>query len=266
MCAALTDIMAELGIESWGVCRTGDLPPLLRCRAITRMPSGAQSVIVCLFPYPVGDAPRNVARYAAVRDYHFVAGGVLAAIADRLPSVYPEAESAAFVDNSPIPEVAAARLAGLGVVGRNGLLLHPRYGSRMFIGAVVTTARLAPGSPQEGGCRDCGHCFAACPTGALRPGAPFERALCRSHITQKKGALTDWEKVQIRTGGLAWGCDLCQDACPINSAGPYTPLDAFSHGCEPLLTEDNLDALLPVMAYGYRGREVLRRNLRLLAE
>lgn len=260
----LGELMSASGIGLWGVCALDRLPPFLPCRAADRLPAGAGAVIVCLFPYYTGEFPRrNVARYAVAGDYHQVAGDMLRAASGRLEAAFPREAAAYFVDNSPLREVEAARLAGLGVVGRNGQLIHPVYGSRVFIGAIVTTLPLTPSLPMDGGCLSCGSCAAACPTGALQ-GGRLDAARCRSQITQKKGTLTPWEEEQIRLGGMAWGCDCCLDACPINREKPLSPIEAFYHNPAPLLTAENLDSLLGGRAYGYRGKRVLLRNLSII--
>ena len=112
--------------------------PLLECRALSRIPKEAKTVFVCGFPYYVGEFPeRNLSRYAIVPDYHKVAGELLENVCSRLREAFP-GEFQWFADNSPIREVDAAVRAGLGVLGKNGLLLHPEYGSWLFLGTIVT--------------------------------------------------------------------------------------------------------------------------------
>jgi epoxyqueuosine reductase QueG len=179
-----------------------------------------------------------------------------------LQAQHPTEEFVWFVDSSPIREVNAARLAGLGVVGLHGQLLHEEYGSRVFLGEIVTTLELQPSAPAKGACLRCGKCIAACPTGALTANG-LDKNRCRSAITQKKAPLTDWEQDQIRAGGLVWGCDLCSDACPLNRDKP-TPIKAFYENPAPLVTGENLDRLLAIKSYGWRGRGVLERNIELI--
>ena len=260
----LGGLLPPMGVDSFGVCAFGDCLPLLPCRAASRLPEAARSVIVCLFPYYTGEFPRrNVARYAVLPDYHAVAGKILEKLVQQLRTACPGEGFAAFVDNSPLREVSAAVLAGLGVAGRHGQLIHPRYGSRALIGAVVTTMDIAPSAPAAGSCLECGRCRAACPTGALEIGGGINKGRCRSHITQKKGELTPWEREQVAAGGLVWGCDLCADACPMNR-DEKTPIPAFYDNPAPFVTGDNLEGLIAQKSYGYRGKAVLLRNIAII--
>jgi len=168
------------------------------------------------------------------------------------------------VDASPIREVEGAYLAGLGRRGKNGQLFHEKYGSYCFIGEIVTDLVIKGDLPEQGDCPGCGRCLAACPTGALKEGG-VEKDRCRSHITQKKGELTDWEADQIALGGMAWGCDICTQACPLNAHPAITPIGAFHQKLLPVLTGENLPEALDDHALNYRGEKVLRRNLQILA-
>ena len=97
----------------FGICRFADLPPLLECRAKQRLPENAQSVLVCLFPYYTGEHPeRNISRYAMVTDYHLIAGKYLQRFCEALRQQFPNNRFEPFTDNSPVPEVRSALLAG----------------------------------------------------------------------------------------------------------------------------------------------------------
>jgi epoxyqueuosine reductase len=112
----------------------------------------------------------------------------------------------------PLPAVQAARLAGLGKVGLNGLLFAPEFGFALTIGAVLTDMPLPDG--QDGGyCPLCGLCVEKCPAAAItyRDGArAFTREKCLSHLRQKGMAPLEREGY--------YGCDICQDVCPMNSS------------------------------------------------
>lgn len=267
--SALTAVLCavrEAGIPACGVCRFAQALPLLECRAAARLPANAASIVVCLFPYYTGEhAGRNLSRYAVVSDYHRVAGELLAKAARRLAAAFPAHAFVPFTDASPIREVEAARLAGLGFIGKNGQLISREYGSYCFIGELVTSLPLPPAVPVENACGACRACVEACPAGALAPGTlVLER--CRSHITQKKGVLCAAERESLRSGGLAWGCDLCTDACPHNHAPARTPIAAFEKDITPVLTAENCENLCKTRAFGWRGAAVPLRNLALLAE
>jgi ferredoxin len=259
-------LAAKRNIAHMGICRFADVLPLIQCRAASRLPAKSEAVLVFLFPYYTGDYPeRNISRYAMVNDYHRVVGDILHDISSGLTQVFPGRAFVPFVDSSPIREVEAARLAGLGDIGRNGQLINKSLGSYAFIGTVVTdlTIEGIPGNQAGGVCEGCGACVRACPTGALY-GAAFNRELCRSHITQKKAELTPWEREQVRLGGMAWGCDICLEACPHNLNAPITPIPGFLEGIESRLTLENLERLHPDKPYNYRKKDVLERNLRIV--
>ena len=252
----------------FGICRFADLPPLLECRAKQRLPENAQSVLVCLFPYYTGEHPeRNISRYAMVADYHLIAGGYLQRFCEALRQQFPNNRFEPFTDNSPVPEVRSALLAGLGRRGKNGLLLHPDYGSYVFIGEVVTDLALEPDVPLSPfNCPNCGRCQRACPQGALQPDGSVELSRCRSHITQKKGELTEWEIRQIRAGGLIWGCDICNDVCPCNREPKESPVPEFLESAVAVFDREQAETLLKTRAFNYRGKKTILRNIALLEE
>ena len=246
-----------------GVCGYEDIAcSLLPCRAVSRLPQGAKSVIVSIFPYYLGKAAYsglNISKYAAVPDYHTVVAARLERACAALQSEYPDEKFAAFTDNSPLPEVYAAYLAGLGVIGKNGLLITPDFGSYVFIGEIVTTLALKASSPAEGGCSACGKCTARCPAGALNGG--FYKEKCLSAITQKKSTLTSEEERLIRLNACAWGCDECQNACPMNAHAAVTDIEEFIAGARPCV---NAGDSVQGRAYAWRGKDIIERNLALL--
>ena len=258
-------VARPLGVERFGFCPLEALSGLLECRAKGLVPPKG-AVILLLLPYYAGEfSPRNLARYALCDDYHRVAREILAQVIRPLEAAFPGETFLPFVDSSPIPEVEAGAIAGLGFAGRNGQLITPWYGSLAFLCEVVTTLPLAATGPGDGSCGDCRRCLDCCPTGALGEGG-LDTSRCRSHISQKKGELSPWEREQLRRGGLAWGCDICTDACPHNRAPALSTVPRLRQGLEPLLTRDNLSALANEKSYGWRGTGVLRRNLEILEQ
>lgn len=251
----------------FGICSFEQILPCLECRAKQRIPQDAASVLVCLFPYYTGEhKERNISRYAMVTDYHMIAGEYLNRFCKALQEVFPQNQFEPFTDNSPIREVSAAFHAGLGRRGKNGLILHPKYGSYVFIGEVVTDLVLQPDQPlNPRECIGCRKCQNVCPQGALQSDGSVCLERCRSHITQKKGELTDWEIGQIQDGGLIWGCDICNDVCPMNQeAKVLTPVPEFLESTVAVLDAQIAERLLKTRAYNYRGKKTILRNIQLL--
>ncbi len=234
------------------------------------------TAILFAIPYlmsaDVKDPDRNLSLYAVPRDYHGYMKELENTLLPFLKTCFPAFRFALFSDHSPILEVDAAVRAGLGVMGMNGLLLTPAYGSFVFIGEVITDAgyEAVTGEPicsfsrNTPVCEACGACVAACPGGCC----DGDRASCLSAVTQKKGDLTDDEIAAVRKGGLVWGCDACQLACPHNRAvidsGIDTPIPYFRErrmirvDTELLSSMD--DATFLARAYAWRGRAVMIRN------
>ena len=274
-------IFAESGLPLHGFCPFSAIEDrLLPCRGRDRLwevfppEAPTKTVIAALFPYrfpdekipsglPGENGRENLSRYARVPDYHLAAGAVLKQAAGRLAETFPGERFLPFIDSSPIPEVRTAALAGLGVVGEHGLLIHPEYGSWVFIGTITTSLALGgPVSDPPPHCPRCGRCAAVCPGDCL--GSPSAgRETCLSAITQKKGELTPGEADRIRRSGMAWGCDFCQEACPLNRNVRIAPHPCFGGRYERMLTEESLQDLQG-KAYGWRGKKVLLRNLSLI--
>ncbi|MFZ2537511.1 MAG: QueG-associated DUF1730 domain-containing protein, partial [Oscillospiraceae bacterium] len=248
----LSEILCSNGVLDFGVMSFSQIPALIECRAKARLPERAKSVIMCVFPYNVGELEgRNICRYATVIDYHNYIGLTLSTICDKLSQMYNN-NFAYFVDSSPIPEVFCAVSAGLGFRGKNNLLITKKYGSYVVLGEIVTDMVLPISAPNEESCLDCGKCKTNCPNGAIGLSC-VEYSRCVSNISQRKGELTADEILAIKRAGLAWGCDHCQDICPHNKLVATTPIKEFLQDVEPLLTKDNLDSLMKTRAYGYKG-------------
>ncbi len=226
-----------------------------------------KSVLVFLLPYYTGETV-NISRYAASVDYHIIIKSIGARITERLRALYPKNEFRAYGDHSPINEVSAALLCGLGCMGDNGLIINEKYGSYVFIGDIITDIEpselecMAPVPTVR--CEGCGACKAVCPTGILRG----EGDSCLSAVTQRRGELTEQERALMRKCGTAWGCDLCQSSCPHNMCPTLTPLREFYEDRIEKLTTELLNSMdksaLSRRAFAWRGRSVLLRNLEIL--
>ncbi len=261
----ISQLIRENFPAPFGFCSIEKAQPYLNCRALSRIPQDAQSVIVLTFPYYTGEhSQRNISRYAVIPDYHLVAGEYLRRLCDLLKKEFPQQQFEPFVDNSPLREVACGQAAGLGVIGDNGLLIHPIYGSYLFLGEIVTDLFIGEDASIGEHCLHCGACRKACPNSALLENGSVNLELCRSHITQKKGELSDFEREQIRSGGLIWGCDICNDICPMNQNPQMTPISEFLASVLPVMDETMILEYLDSRPFNYRGKKTILRNLSLL--
>lgn len=229
-----------------------------------------RSAVLFLLPYYVRPG-KNLSAYATSRDYHLLAADLSARLPGCLSAACPEGHFRVFCDNSPLDERRAAVAAGLGVFGDNGLLITHRYGSYVFIGEILSDREATDFGPlrtvEKTGCLHCGACRRACPTGCL---TDYSRP-CLSALTQQKAPFTEEEKAILLAGKSVWGCDACQDACPLNQPQgglPTTPIPFFCEDRIEFLDRKTLDAMddaaFSRRAFSWRGRAVLHRNLELL--
>jgi len=255
---------AKEGIEFFQECFPEELLILRKDKwdRLAEKIGGIESVFLFLIPYFSGQTTTNLSVYAQPKDYHLYVKELSSRFAEYMQEKYPGIGVLGCADNSPIQERDAALRAGLGVQGKNGLVLNPVYGSFFFIGEFFLNRAIAP---ERGGeiapCPGCGACLAACPTGAIENPA---RERCLSRISQKK-KWTPQEAALMETTSCKWGCDLCQSACPINRGAQTTPIPFFQTDLIRELDEAAISAPEEVFsqrAYSWRGREVLRRNLK----
>ncbi len=165
----------------------------------------------------VHPVPAKIARYAWGRDYHRVLYGRLRQF-ERLMrrEINVSFESRIYVDTGPCSERELAVRAGLGWMGKNTLLIHPRHGSWFVLGELVTSLPLPPDQPQLDRCGTCTRCLDACPTAALTP-YRLDAMRCISYQTlENRGEIPPELHEPIRQAGFIVGCDICQEVCPFN--------------------------------------------------
>ena len=263
MQSSLKELFGACSLCPFGVCALTDDLLIKNVRSYKKIPLNSKSIMLFLFPYYVGDFPkRNISKYAMLRDYHKVAGRMLEEAVGNLEREFPYNSFHAFVDSSPIKEVKSAVRAGLGMQGKNSLLINDVYGSFCFIGEIVTDLYLPPENLHRE-CLNCNLCVKSCPAGAISD-TGIDEGKCLSALTQKKGELTEEEREKIRNNGSVWGCDICQDVCPLCKDPKITPFEEFKEMVVPFISEENLDEVFPESAFAWRKKATILRNVRIV--
>ena len=210
---------------------------------------GARSVIsLGLNYYPAGEdadatppGQGRVARYARGRDYHRVMKRRMRRLVIALSEQLGERFAARwYVDDGPMLDRAAAARAGLGWFGKNGNILNPTYGSWILLGQIITNLPLAPDTPLRKSCGECARCIPACPTDAIVAPYVVDNRRCISYLTiEHKGAIP--RELRPVMGNWVFGCDICQEVCPVNRKAQATGDPNF--GRRDLSAVDLIDLL-----------------------
>jgi epoxyqueuosine reductase len=186
------------------------------------------------------DAPlaKGIARYARGQDYHNHLKKKLRRLAAFVSSLGEGVRARALCDIEPVLERAWAARAGIGFVGKNGLVITPGQGSYQLLGEVVTTLELTPDTPIGERCGSCTRCLDACPTNAFVAPFVLDPRRCIAYMTIEDPELPS-EPHREKIGEHLFGCDVCQEACPYNRTAPPPP--ARTAPFHPLARWDRLD-------------------------
>lgn len=226
-------------------------------------------------PSPPAASPHplhgRIARYAWGEDYH---SWMLSRLEELAHIVRQETGGAAqhrsYVDTGPLLERSFAAQAGLGFVGKNTCLIHPRLGSWLFLGELLVDIELPlTGAPSLPRCGTCTRCIDACPTGALTAPYRLDARRCISYLTiELKGAIPP--ELRPLMGDWLFGCDLCQEVCPWQRFARPTGVVAFqprsqlAAGLSPMdvltLDEDGFQRRFAGSPIARVGRGRLLRN------
>ena len=159
----------------------------------------------------------KVASYAWGKDYHEILPARLRALVEYLEARAGQPVSSRwYTDTGPLLERELAWRAGLGWIGKNTCLIHPRQGSYFFLAEILLGIELEADSPlQTDFCGSCTRCLDACPTSCILPNRTLDARRCISYLTiELKGTIPG----PLRAGIDDWvfGCDVCQQVCPWN--------------------------------------------------
>lgn len=239
---------------------------------------GCKTVICLALPYylPAGPATANngpygqVARIARFRDYHLL----LRDKAQQIISFLSGISSRSFrhlisIDDGPLAERAFAGKTR-GINGANTFFISKKYGSWVALGLIMLDIPLPlwPDPPANSErCLNCGLCRDNCPTGALSSPYRLNARKCLSFISQAKGIVSD--RYREALGTRLYGCDTCQEVCPLNKDAAVSPVKEVANPVLP----DNIP-LIPLLninkkvfsdtigntSAGWRGHQTLLRN------
>lgn len=170
-------------------------------------------------PHPPQDFPLRETRlslYARGYDYHHWFKSKLQGLCEELKELFPEEEFIAMTDSSPVLERDLAYRAGLGWIGKNSCIIHPKHGSLFFLGEIYSSLSLTLSkAPVHDFCGTCRRCVEACPTQALSSDKTLDARKCISYLTIESRQLPP-EELREKMGDWLFGCDLCQTVCPWN--------------------------------------------------
>jgi epoxyqueuosine reductase len=181
----------------------------------------AKSVVSLLLNYHNPDQQQDteapkISQYAYGEDYHFVIKNKLKDLMKVIHEEVGEVGGRIFVDSAPVMDKAWAAKSGLGWIGKNSNLIHPREGSFFFIAELIIDLELEYDGPMKDYCGTCTRCIDACPTDAIVAPYVVDGGKCISYLTielkdellpnEFKGKMENW----------MFGCDICQNVCPWN--------------------------------------------------
>lgn len=122
----------------------------------------------------------------------------------------------------------AAVAAGLGQIARNGLLIHPKYGTLIRLSGIITTADLQADPLYKGKdiCLDCNRCIESCPAQAFDQKGQFQKLVClRNVVKHGLNVFHPYDKNYVKNLELVTntlfveytvGCTKCLEVCPRN--------------------------------------------------
>jgi epoxyqueuosine reductase len=196
------------------------------------------SVLVLGTPYPspLQNAPREgsdseivtgrVAAYAWGMDYHNVLDQRLQKLVGFIEKLIgTDFPYRCYSDTGPVLERDLGQRAGLGWIGKNTCLINPELGSNFFISELLLGLELETDPPfRLDRCGKCTRCQEACPTQCILPDRTMDARRCLSYLTiEQKGIIPVGLRPML--GDHVFGCDICQEVCPWNTAPARRVID-----------------------------------------
>lgn len=182
----------------------------------TSLVEGAGSIISLAAYYPLTHED-SIASYAHDTDYHFRLKEAANKIIERVNNHYNiEISARVFTDSAPFLERYWAVQAGLGWIGKSGMLINREWGSALLLLQIVCDVRsdIYDTPDPFNGCGNCSLCIDNCPTGAITSDLSVDARRCISYLTiEHRGDFSDEQKKLIARGKSIYGCDICLKSC-----------------------------------------------------
>lgn len=178
---------------------------------------GAKAVLAlgCCFTHRGLRWDSPIAAYAQGRDYHATMRDRLRALRRGLAKLSPAPKDYAEVDTGPVLEKVWAQRAGLGWIGKNGMLVTRDHGSHVVLAVMLLDAEVDRyAEPAEDSCGDCTRCLESCPTRAIVEPRVVDSRRCLSYQTIEDHGL--YAEPLREHADQAFGCDACQHLCHWN--------------------------------------------------
>jgi epoxyqueuosine reductase len=230
------ELARRRGLESVSSGRMDGMPWMTARRVVASTDLGARypwarCLVALAWPYRPARAgggsserPRGrIAAYAllegadgaAAADYHDVLGrrcdDLIAWLREREPSL----RAKRFIDHGWAMDRAVAERAGIGFIGKHASLLTTAAGSYVLLAEIALSIPLPADEPSKKGCGSCSACLPSCPTNAIVAPGVIDARRCISYLTiEHRGPVPN--ELRALMGTWVFGCDLCQEACPIN--------------------------------------------------
>jgi epoxyqueuosine reductase len=228
-----------------------------------------RSILVLATPYSPpspfsggGGVRGDIASYAWGMDYHDVLPARMKELVQFIEEqVGRPLKNRWYTDTGPILERDLAQRAGIGWIGKNTCLIHPKHGSYFLLSEIFLDLALEPDPPfLTDHCGTCTRCIEACPTGCILPDRTLDATRCISYLTiELKEDIPP--ELRDKMGNWTFGCDICQMVCPWNRfAGEGDP--AFGEEQPPHSLEEDLSLTPQEFNQRFKGSPVKRAKRR----
>jgi epoxyqueuosine reductase len=245
-----------------------------------KLVDNAKTVVSLLYNYynPATQQDENapkISMYAYGEDYHDVIREKLNYFLSLVREKFGDINGRTFVDSAPVMEREWAKRSGIGWLGKNTLLIHPKRGSYFFLAELIIDLELAPDNAITDFCGRCTRCIDACPTDAIAPnGYLLDSSKCISYLTIELK-----EEINAAFAGKMdnwmYGCDVCQTVCPWNRFSKPHDEDKFlpKEGLLDMtaadwqaLTQETFNIIFKNTAVKRTKYKGLRRNIDFLSQ